>query len=129
MEFCCVVFRCMPVLSYEPMCVEGSSRTQDRADIMGVRHLVKHQDRPLGIASFFQHVAQPDVVQWLYFHHQPLMRGIVRHHPAKISHVGINERESWRQVKFAQCIACRSEESRVGKECVSTCRSRWSPYH
>src|SRR3546814_12983544 len=23
----------------------------------------------------------------------------------------------------------RSEESRVGQECVSTCRSRWSPYH
>src|SRR3546814_12310783 len=22
-----------------------------------------------------------------------------------------------------------SEERRVGKECVSTCRSRWSPYH
>src|SRR3546814_13887936 len=26
-------------------------------------------------------------------------------------------------------IAERSEERRVGKECVSTCRSRWSPYH
>src|SRR3546814_12924026 len=26
-------------------------------------------------------------------------------------------------------IADRSEERRVGKECVSTCRSRWSPYH
>src|SRR3546814_14021417 len=26
------------------------------------------------------------------------------------------------------CFA-RSEERRVGKECVSTCRSRWSPYH
>src|SRR3546814_14341114 len=25
--------------------------------------------------------------------------------------------------------ANRSEERRVGKECVSTCRSRWSPYH
>src|SRR3546814_10522100 len=25
--------------------------------------------------------------------------------------------------------ARRSEERRVGKECVSTCRSRWSPYH
>src|SRR3546814_19855693 len=25
-------------------------------------------------------------------------------------------------------LACRSEERRVGKECVSTCRSRWSPY-
>src|SRR3546814_11013291 len=32
------------------------------------------------------------------------------------------------------CLVCRrddprSEERRVGKECVSTCRSRWSPYH
>src|SRR3546814_14506358 len=26
-------------------------------------------------------------------------------------------------------VYCRSEERRVGKECVSTCRSRWSPYH
>src|SRR3546814_14495812 len=26
-------------------------------------------------------------------------------------------------------LAERSEERRVGKECVSTCRSRWSPYH
>src|SRR3546814_12485922 len=25
--------------------------------------------------------------------------------------------------------AKRSEERRVGTECVSTCRSRWSPYH
>src|SRR3546814_13080780 len=29
---------------------------------------------------------------------------------------------------FSEILA-RSEESRVGKECVSTCRSRWSPYH
>src|SRR3546814_9703889 len=26
-------------------------------------------------------------------------------------------------------VLVRSEERRVGKECVSTCRSRWSPYH
>src|SRR3546814_1337144 len=26
-------------------------------------------------------------------------------------------------------LTMRSEERRVGKECVSTCRSRWSPYH
>src|SRR3546814_15087886 len=26
-------------------------------------------------------------------------------------------------------IRIGSEERRVGKECVSTCRSRWSPYH
>src|SRR3546814_12060409 len=26
-------------------------------------------------------------------------------------------------------VGSRSEERRVGKECVSTCRSRWSPYN
>src|SRR3546814_4500383 len=30
---------------------------------------------------------------------------------------------------FAKVADHRSEERRVGKECVSTCRSRWSPYH
>src|SRR3546814_5617536 len=29
----------------------------------------------------------------------------------------------------SSCFSLRSEERRVGKECVSTCRSRWSPYH
>src|SRR3546814_5914977 len=30
---------------------------------------------------------------------------------------------------YQQGDGARSEERRVGKECVSTCRSRWSPYH
>src|SRR3546814_19365008 len=30
---------------------------------------------------------------------------------------------------LAPALVGRSEERRVGKECVSTCRSRWSPYH
>src|SRR3546814_17670813 len=30
---------------------------------------------------------------------------------------------------FVEMFVGRSEERRVGKECVSTCRSRWSPYH
>src|SRR3546814_20468131 len=30
---------------------------------------------------------------------------------------------------YGEDRAKRSEERRVGKECVSTCRSRWSPYH
>src|SRR3546814_14435528 len=34
--------------------------------------------------------------------------------------------ESFSSEKFKG--AARSEERRVGKECVSTCRSRWSPY-
>src|SRR3546814_20570294 len=30
---------------------------------------------------------------------------------------------------YAPSADKRSEERRVGKECVSTCRSRWAPYH
>src|SRR3546814_13938218 len=30
---------------------------------------------------------------------------------------------------WTTALAGRSEVSRVGKECVSTCRSGWSPYH
>ena len=45
---------------------------------------------------------------------------------------------SWqlvKELKAATGMPCatsfkhRSEERRVGKECVSHCRSRWSPYH
>src|SRR3546814_1699458 len=32
-------------------------------------------------------------------------------------------------LRTIQIQPVRSEERRVGKECVSTCRSRWSPYH
>src|SRR3546814_15253768 len=35
------------------------------------------------------------------------------------------ERRAWATVHNES----RSEERRVGKECVSQCRSRWSPYH
>src|SRR3546814_12388911 len=31
--------------------------------------------------------------------------------------------------RYRPDLCARSEERRVGKECVSTCRSRWSPYH
>src|SRR3546814_14462248 len=34
-----------------------------------------------------------------------------------------------RQPQQPPCLIDRSDERRVGKECVSTCRSRWSPYH
>ena len=39
------------------------------------------------------------------------------------------QNESIDAVLLAGDIYDRSEERRVGKECVSTCRSRWSPYH
>src|SRR3546814_3987909 len=40
--------------------------------------------------------------------------------PRRVVRFGIEDR--WGE-------SARSEERRVGKECVSTCRSRWSPYH
>src|SRR3546814_14455932 len=43
--------------------------------------------------------------------------GVVEGHRAMIPTVSADD------------IVARSEERRVGKECVSTCRSRWSPYH
>src|SRR3546814_2867506 len=42
---------------------------------------------------------------------------------------GLVAREIDLKNKDLKTAAMRSEERRVGKECVSTCRSRWSPYH
>src|SRR3546814_12822698 len=39
----------------------------------------------------------------------------------------MTRRNQRRRARCGPC--CRSEERRVGKEWVSTCRSRWSPYH
>src|SRR3546814_15766345 len=33
------------------------------------------------------------------------------------------------RIRAGRNVGTRSEERRVGKECVSTCSSRWSPYH
>src|SRR3546814_12403352 len=49
---------------------------------------------------------------------------------------GFDSHEPIRRVEIAEILlifdyifADRSEERSVGKECVSTCRSRWWPYH
>src|SRR3546814_16222254 len=42
----------------------------------------------------------------------------------------LDERTKAPQDRHPSILAApRSEERRVGKECFSTCRSRWSPYH
>src|SRR3546814_11683800 len=46
--------------------------------------------------------------------------------PASSAEVSRLWRSIWIGLMFDNL---RSEERRVGKECVSTCRSRWSPYH
>ena len=50
----------------------------------------------------------------------------------RASHSGqLPEDASWAVLPEARTstVAERSEERRVGKECPSKCRSRWSPYH
>src|SRR3546814_15911638 len=43
---------------------------------------------------------------------------------------GYNDKAAILDASFGfQYFVSRSEERRVGKECVSTCRSRWSTYH
>src|SRR3546814_2448938 len=48
---------------------------------------------------------------------------------AKVTFVDIADEPSRALVERLTPGAARSEERRVGKECVSTCRSRWSAYH
>src|SRR3546814_3351544 len=50
---------------------------------------------------------------------QAIALGIIGFVPASVPH-------SYVTVPIS--FLARSEERRVGKECVSTCRSRWSPY-
>src|SRR3546814_17992200 len=42
---------------------------------------------------------------------------------------GITQSKEYAEPEWYADIWLRSEARRVGKECVSTCRSRWSPYH
>src|SRR3546814_11962149 len=44
-------------------------------------------------------------------------------------HAPVHKETTYLTVVDRDRNAIRSEERRVGKECVSTCRSRWSPYH
>ena len=48
-------------------------------------------------------------------------------HPLATYQVGRTGALSGERLDVAEQV--RSEERRVGKECVTTCRSRWSPYH
>src|SRR3546814_14088707 len=49
--------------------------------------------------------------------------------PAPEGPISITGRSGPRSPSALKLSVWRSEERRVGQECVSTCRSRWSPYH
>src|SRR3546814_19909318 len=87
-----------------------------------------HQARPHPLARHLQKAemadtakldARPIVPQGLL--EAPLDRVVV----ARLLHVDEIDDDQPREIAKPD----RSEERRVGKECVRTCRSRWSPYH
>src|SRR3546814_9771368 len=58
-----------------------------------------------------------------------LLPGRIRRHPLRATReLHRLDRRAEGQLQHGAVVG-RSEERRVGKECVSTCRSRWSPYH
>src|SRR3546814_20616151 len=54
--------------------------------------------------------------------------GLIAPHIARLL-VGPRARDLVPAAALAGAVAPRSEERRVGKECVRTCISRWAPYH
>src|SRR3546814_12403459 len=70
------------------------------------------------LAQLLEHVKGPDFPTG----------GIIVDSAETIAHAYATGRGGFR-VRARFSTGRRSEERRVGKECVSTCRSRWSPYH
>src|SRR3546814_12303503 len=69
----------------------------------------------LGLLRMSEGIEKAKVVRFL------LVSLVLHWAVASLLLLTINATEVWGEA--------RSEERRVGKECVSTCRSRWSPYH
>src|SRR3546814_9066587 len=106
---CCVFFK--QKTAYEMRISDWSSDVCSSDLQLGwIRHLVRrNHPRPAG----------PGCVEILAGDHAVLL---------PVAHRAVVEAGITRDMR--QCVfLLRSEERRVGKECVSTCRSRWSPYH
>src|SRR3546814_18986154 len=67
----------------------------------------------------------------LAYHFSDRVQGQFRQHLGReVGDFVIRRRDGLYAYQLAVVLDdARSEERRVGKECVSTCRYRWSPYH
>src|SRR3546814_4116916 len=75
------------------------------------------------ISDWSSDVCSSDLVHRQYWRQCPVLchGQLLRDGNLRIAHAAVVPRQANQPN--------RSEERRVGKECVSTCRSRWSPYH
>src|SRR3546814_3128377 len=86
------------------------------------------------ISDWSSDVCSSDLCARADFLHDASAADVAGHH--NVMAVGVKSRQLrvvdvqvMRNGEISQRLEGRSEERRVGKECVSTCRSRWSPYH
>src|SRR3546814_3887202 len=83
------------------------------------------------ISDWSSDVCSSDLLARLRVGEQPLDAGSQNHARARDRGIliGAFDLPPLTRCAFAADTLLRSEERRVGKECVSTCRSRWSPSH
>ena len=92
-----------------------------------------------GFSPAPQMEAKPDQLQVNHITYEPHDRVRGRHYPesggkSRTAYI-ISQRNEIEGLRAAgayvdaDIMEARSEERRVGKECVRLCRSRWSPYH
>src|SRR3546814_14534444 len=93
-------------------CFKGQSRVHAESDLRAFTSWCQSRDLdPL-------EARRPHIELYLRW-----MQEVARYKPSTVS------RRLSVLMGFYRICVIRSEERRVGKECVSTCRSRWSPYH
>src|SRR3546814_17701142 len=85
-----------------------------------VHGLAAHRVAPVHLLQF-DHLAHPMAL--------PPRRCAHLRPPSKTTPRAVGSPGEDKRPPRAGVEAVRSEERRVGKECVGTCRSRWSPYH
>src|SRR3546814_4662249 len=107
----CVVFFCFKQKTADEMRISDWSSDVCSSDLGAARDVQQH-----------------DLV------HRPLVESLHGVHRVVVDDVGVLEPDGLHHLSVAQDedrneALLRSEERRVGKECVSTCRSRWSPEH
>src|SRR3546814_5317385 len=94
----------------DPAVGQGTDEAQELDGVAGA--LLGHHQHPLPRNEAA--VPGPDPGRSVFFEYpRPFRPVLVLGEPAGV---------------VAACQQARSEERRVGKECVSTCGSRWSPY-
>src|SRR3546814_12825251 len=103
----------------------SSDLVHDLADLLGVRLRERAAEHREVLA---EHEDQPPVDGAVASHHAVAGDFLLLHAEVEAAvldiHVPLLE-----GALVEQDLQARSEERRVGKECVSTCRSRWPPYH